>query len=271
MKLLAIDVGNTNISTGLFSSKGELEEAFKLPNSSPPGEFWAEAAGRLGPRFKEIGRVGLSSVVKGLAQRLAEGLLEYCSSSGRLSNKPPRTLVITGETEWPRRLQLASAYKAGLGTDRMLAAIAAAKLYGRPVIVVDIGSAVTVDLVDKDGVFRGGLILAGAGMRLRALAQFTSALPEISIPDPAEPPPLIGIDTVSCMSAGVHHGMRQEIQGLVRAIQAEVGEASVILTGGGSRLFQKERPPKWRLDPWLVLKGIYFMMIAEEGESYARN
>ncbi len=269
MRLLAIDVGNTNISTGLFSSKGELEEAFKVPNSSPPGEFWSEVAGWLGPRFAGIERVGISSVVKGLAQRLEEGLLEFCSSRGGLS-KPPRTLVITRETEWPRRLHLRSAYKPGLGTDRMLAAIAASRLYGRPIIVVDIGSAVTIDLVDKEGVFRGGLILAGAGMRLRALAQFTSALPEVPIPDPEEPPPLIGTDTVGCMSAGVHHGLRQEIQGLVRAIQAELelGETGVVLTGGGSRLFLKDCPPGWRLDPWLVLKGIYYMA-AEEDKSHA--
>lgn len=263
MRLLAIDVGNTNISTGLFSgSSGELEEAWKVPNSSEPGEFWSEVARRLGPRLNEIEAVGLSSVVKGLAERLAAGLSESLASSGL--GEPPRVTVITKETRWPLR----SAYKPGLGTDRMLAAIGATKLYGRPVIVVDIGSAVTVDLVDKGGLFRGGLILAGAGMRLRALAQFTSALPEISIPDPEEPPPLVGTDTISCLSAGVHHGLRQEIQGLVSAIQAEVGKTSVVLTGGGSRLFLKDCPQGWRLDPWLVLKGIYF--VAEEAETQGR-
>lgn len=263
MRLLAIDVGNTNISAGLFSDSGELEEAWKVPNSS---EFWAEAARRLGPRLTEIGAVGLSSVVKGLAERLEAGLSEFFASRGL--GEPPKATVITKDTRWPLR----SAYKPGLGTDRMLAAIAASRLYGRPVIVVDIGSAVTVDLVDKAGVFRGGLILAGAGMRLRALAQFTSALPEVPIPDPEEPPPLIGTDTVQCLSAGVHHGMRQEIQGLVRAIQAQEGEPEpkVVLTGGGSRLFQRDRPTGWRLDPWLVLKGIYFV-VAEEDEAHARK
>ncbi|MCR4404274.1 MAG: type III pantothenate kinase [Candidatus Acetothermia bacterium] len=259
MRLLAIDVGNTNISAGLFSDSGELEEAWKVPNSS---EFWAEAARRLGRRFNGIEAVGLSSVVKGLAEQLKSGLSEFFASCGL--GRPPQVRVLTKDTRWP----LPSAYKPGLGTDRMLAAIAASRLYGRPVIVVDIGSAVTVDFVDKEGVFRGGLILAGAGMRLRALAQFTSALPEIPIPDPEEPPPLIGTDTVSCMSAGVHHGLRQEIQGLVRAIQAQAAqegapEAAVALTGGGSRLFAKDCPEGWRLDPWLVLKGIYFVVVEE--------
>jgi type III pantothenate kinase len=263
LRLLAIDAGNTNISAGLFLNFGEPEEAWKVPNSLAPREFWTEAARRLGPRFNELEAVGLSSVVKGLAERLAAGLREFYASCGL--GEPPRVKVITKETEWP----LPSAYKPGLGTDRMLAAIAASRLYGRPVIVVDIGSAVTVDLVDGEGVFRGGLILAGAGMRLRALAQFTSALPEVPIPDPQAPPPLIGTDTIGCMSAGVHYGMRLEIQGLVSAIQAEVGKTSVVLTGGGSRLFQEGRPKGWRLDPWLVLKGIY-LLTAEEGD-HARS
>lgn len=232
-------MGNTIISTGLFSgSAGELEEALKLPNSTEPGEFWSEVAARLGPRFKEITVVGLSSVVKGLAERLAAGLSELFAARGTGSGEPPRVTVITKETVWPLR----SAYKPGLGTDRMLAAIGATKLYGRPVIVIDIGSAVTVDLVDKGGVFRGGLILAGAAMRLRALAQFTSALPEIPIPDPEAPPPLIGTDTVGCLSAGAHHGMRLEIQGMVGAIQAEVGKAAVVLTGGGEPTLPQGMP-----------------------------
>ena len=252
MSLLAIDVGNTNISIGLFLGE-ELEETFNIPVSFDPKRFWPEVERKLGQdRFKEITTVAISSVVKGIDLNLADSLAEFYFMNHL--GEVPKVSLITKDTKWP----LASAYKSGLGTDRMLAAVAAAMLHGRPVIVVDIGSAVTVDLVDSEGVFRGGIILAGAGMRLRALAQFTSALPEIPIPE--EPPPLIGADTIECMSSGVHHGMRQEIQGLVSAIQAEIGEeAPVVLTGQGSRLFREQRPAGWWIEEGLVLKGIYFV------------
>lgn len=252
MSLLAIDVGNTNISIGLFEGS-KLEEAFKIPVSSAPKRFWPEVESKLGEnRFREIVMVGVSSVVKGMELNLADSLAGFCSLDHL--GEMPRLSLITKDTKWP----LDSAYEPGLGTDRMLAATAAAALYGRPVTVVDIGSAVTVDLVDGEGIFRGGIILAGAGMRLRALAQFTSALPEISIP--TKPPPLIGTDAIGCMNSGIHHGMRQEIQGLVSAIQAEIGEETpVVLTGQGSQLFREHRPVDWWIDEWLVLKGIYFV------------
>lgn len=257
MSLLAIDVGNTNISTGLFFD-GEMEGAFKIPVSSEPKQFWPEVECKLGKaRFKEITTVAISSVVREMDLNLADSLAEFYSMN--YSGEVPKVSLITKDTRWP----LVSAYKPGLGTDRMLAAIAAAKLHGQPVVTIDIGSAVTVDFVDSEGVFRGGIILAGAGMRLRALAQFTSALPEIPIPD--KPPLLIGTDTIGCMTSGVHHGMRQEIQGLVLAIQAEIGkEPSVVLTGQGSQLFRKDRPVGWWIEEWLVLKGIYF--VASEGD-----
>lgn len=252
MSFLTIDVGNTHISTGLFVGK-RLVRAFKVPVVSDIQRFWPHAECQIGrERFEGITGVGISSVVAGKD-------IELVNSRFKLRDPHPSReewdiTRITRDTEWP----LASAYESGLGTDRMLASVAAVRLHGKPVITVDIGSAVTVDLVDDDGVFRGGVILAGAGMRLRALAQFTSALPEVSIPD--GPPPLIGRSTVACISSGIHHGMRQEILGLVAEIQRGIpGRAHVVLTGQGSRLFLEDRPRGWHIDEWLVLKGIRYV------------
>jgi len=251
MAFLAVDIGNTNIKTGYFAG-GELAGTLESPSTLDPGEYWAGVGRWLGrDRFESIESVGIASVVKGLGARVSEAL----AGSDRLARaRSPRVWILGGD--FPFALE--SAYKPGLlGVDRMLAAIAGVSLFGKPVITVDIGSAVTIDFVDHGGVFRGGLILAGGGFRLKALADFTSLLPEIPVPE--SPPPLIGTDTEACLGSGVYHGMRAEIEGLVRQIQEEAGRAiPVVMTGKGSRLFHESLPEGWHLEDWLVLKGIYF-------------
>ncbi len=250
MSFLAIDIGNTNITTGLFL-EGRLEEPLKMASSLDPREYWPRVEQWLGrERFNSVESAAISSVVRDLDTAISNALpTSPLDSKGRL----PRVTIITKDFPFP----LGSAYEPGLlGRDRMLAAVAGANLFGTPVITVDIGSAVTVDLVDGGGVFRGGLILAGGGFRVRALAEFTSLLPEI--PVPLSPPPLVGTNTTECLSSGIYHGMRAEIQGLVSQIQKEAkASTAVVLTGQGSRLFQQSRPPGWQIEEWLVLKGIY--------------
>jgi len=249
--LLAIDVGNTNTSIGLFDSRG-LKEAFKLPTAMEAKTFWPKLEKQLSKPLNKISRIAISSVVKGRGEELKVSLKDYLLRCGC---QPSFRVTILGPgTEWPMK----SIYRGNLGTDRILAAIAGAKIYGIPVIVVDIGSAVTIDFIDDKARFKGGIILAGAKMRIRALAEFTSALPQISIPD--SPPPLIGANTVECMSSGIYHGMREEIEGLVSSIQAGAGRTAVVVTGQGNRLFKKDTPSGWQLDDWLVIKGIHFVV-----------
>ena len=250
MGFLAIDIGNTNITVGHFHG-GELRQTLKIPSVTDPREFSPRIEEWLGAeRFQSIRSVGVSSVVRDLENTVSESLAGVYRSKGL---KPPRFVLITRDSPSP----LKSSYKRGmLGTDRMLAAVAAASLFGKPVITVDIGSAVTIDLVDGDGVFQGGFILAGAGFRARALAAFTSLLPEVPVPQ--SPPPLLGTDTVGCLSSGIYHGMRAEILGLVAQVQGEVGAPTpVVLTGQGSRLFREDLPQGWHIEEWLVLKGIF--------------
>ena len=251
MAFLAIDIGNTHITTGYFS-RDEMVETLKMPTASHPQEFWSRVEQWLGAnRFMSVRSAGVSSVVRNLETTLADAF----TSQGRVfRGKLPQVSIITKDFPFPLR----SAYQPGLiGTDRMLAAVAGVNLFGKPVITVDIGSAVTIDLVDGHDIFRGGLILAGGGFRARALAAFTSLLPEIPVPQSA--PPLVGTNTVDCLSSGVYHGMRAEIRGLVSEIQNQIGEVTpVVLTGQGSRLFQEDLPDGWHIEEWLVLKGIYY-------------
>ncbi len=251
MGFLAIDIGNTNITTGHFLL-GDLKKTLEIPSSLVPSKYGSRILEWLGrDSFMGIEEVGISSVVKKLDTKISNVL-----DATRAASKAKRPLVSIITRDFP--FPLKSAYEPGLlGTDRMLAAVAAANLCGKPVVTVDIGSAVTIDLVDSEGMFRGGLILAGGGLRAKALSTFTSLLPEIPIPQ--SPPPLIGTSTVACMSSGIYHGMRAEIQGLVSQIHEEMNVTTpVVLTGQGSRLFQASLPQDWQIEEWLVLKGIYF-------------
>jgi type III pantothenate kinase len=251
MSFLAIEIGNANIKIGHFE-KDDLAETLKMPLGGHVAEFWPQLEQSMGEeRFGSIRAVGLSSVVKGLYEAILEALGGVCSMVGR---KRPRTWRITRESEFP----LGSVYRPGLlGTDRMLGAVAGVHLFGKPVVTVDIGTAVTIDHVDGQGVFQGGFILAGGGLRAQALAEHTSLLPEIPVPQ--SPPPFIGTDTVGCLSSGIYHGMRAEIQTLVAEVHREIGTITpVVVTGQGNRLFQRGLPEGWHIDPWLVLKGIYY-------------
>lgn len=257
MDFLAIDIGNTNITTGHFLT-GDLKETLKMPSSLDPREYWPRIKQWLGrEEFEAIQAVGISSVVRNLDTQIADGFATIRSVT---PGETSPVAIITKDFPFP----LKSAYQPGLlGTDRMLAAVAGASLFGKPVVIVDIGSAVTIDLVDGDGVFRGGQILAGGGLRAKALAAFTSLLPEIEVPQ--SPPPLIGTSTVECLSSGIYHGMRAEIQGLVSQIQGEINaKTAAVLTGQGSRLFQGNLPQGWQIEEWLVLKGIYYSCRASE-------
>ena len=251
MSFLAIDIGNANIKVGRFE-RGELAETLTAPADGDGAGFWRRIEQWLGDRrFGSIQGVGVSTVVKDFDALLLEALVTTCSAAGK---EPPRTWRITRESQFP----LTSAYRPGLlGTDRMLGAVAGAFLFGKPVVTVDIGTAVTIDLVDGRGVFRGGFILAGGHLRVRALAEHTSLLPEIPVPQ--SPPALIGTDTVGCLSSGIYHGMRAEIQTLVAEVHREIGTITpVVVTGQGNRLFQRGLPEGWHIDAWLVLKGIYY-------------
>jgi type III pantothenate kinase len=251
MAFLGIDIGNTNTKTGYFV-KGRLEVTLETASSLGSGEYWPQVEAWLGrDRFGTIEAVGISSVVRDLEASISDGL---ATIRGVLKEKSPRIFIITNNFPFP----LKSAYQPGLlGSDRMLAAVAGSALFGMPVITADIGSAVTLDAVDREGIFRGGVILAGGGFRARALAKFTSLLPEIPVPQSS--PALIGTDTVACLRSGIYHGMRAEIQGLVVQIQQALGvSAPVVLGGKGSRLFEQDLPEGWHIEKQLVLKGIYF-------------
>ena len=144
-----------------------------------------------------------------------------------------------------------------VGIDRLCAAAAAAAAFpGRPLVVVDCGTATTVDLVSAAGEFLGGAILPGPTLLARALAEGTSRLPEVAALDSAPPPPMPGRSTQAAIAAGIGWGMRGAVARLVAEARAALGGSpDVILTGGSAGVVRDALPAAVEM-PDLVLAGI---------------
>jgi type III pantothenate kinase len=141
-----------------------------------------------------------------------------------------------------------------LGEDRLAAAVGAASLYpGRNLLIVDFGTAITIDQVSADGVFRGGNISPGMQMRYKALHQFTGRLPLIDSNGRKLP---MGRDTETAIRAGVMKGMEYEISGYIESMKHKYPELLVFLTGGDDFSFDTNVKSVIFADRFLVLKGL---------------
>jgi type III pantothenate kinase len=145
-----------------------------------------------------------------------------------------------------------------VGIDRLAAAaaVAVAKAAGRPAVVVDCGTATTVDLVSVDGRFLGGAILPGPGLLARALAEGTSRLPAVADLDSGALPAMPGRNTQQAIAAGIGFGMRGAVARLVAEAAAAVGGEPHLFLTGGSRGIVRDALPGATEIPDLVLHGI---------------
>ncbi len=143
-----------------------------------------------------------------------------------------------------------------VGTDRLLACYGARHIspVGGPLIVIDSGTAVTIDVLSATDKFLGGLIFPGIRTALKALAQNTDALPELEFDE--FPNFVIGNSTATAIHAGVFHSQVGAIRHIVDRIQMSSGPHQVILAGGGMRELLSEFPPSWIFVDDLVLRGL---------------
>lgn len=243
LALLAIVVGNTNTRFGVFHGK-ELLRADRAPNAD--FEALVERIIAIGADLPEADQkvAVLASDNPPISDRLFDEL------AGRLNAELFR---IGEDLEIP--LPRALAPEARPGQDRLLNCLAAYDVLQQACVVVDAGTAITVDFVDGHGTFQGGAIAPGANMSLRALHEHTAALPEIAFAPPAHE--AFGKDTREAMLQGVFHGAR----GLVRALVERYAEAyeaypTVIATGSDApALFEGDELID-RIVPDLTLRGV---------------
>ena len=271
--LVAVDIGNSSIKFGLFQREmlsseqnqavayaandllPDPLETFEVPIAHDTGSFdlkrlsaWCQA------HLTSDTHWSIGSVHRGAGTLLATTINSWSRQLGiawpvlRLENSD---LPITMRVDEPTRV----------GIDRLLAAVAANQLRApnRAAIVIDLGTATTVDLVEADGAFAGGAILPGIGMASRALADQTDALPHILLDPSAAPPSPLGKSTKSAIEAGLYWGA----VGAVRELASKLAAAQptgtdYFITGGASRAVAASLDELGAVHfvPHLVLSGI---------------
>jgi type III pantothenate kinase len=251
--LLVIDIGNTNLTVGLARA-GTLVAARRAatPTRATADELELLLDGLLrldDVGFGDVDAIACASVVPALAAAV-EAVADR--------RERPLTVASAGMVPLPVRVERPSE----VGADRLVNALAAARLHGTPAVVVDFGTATTFDCVAADGAYVGGAIAPGLELGLEALAARTARLPRIELraPDRA-----IGRDTVSAMQAGTVFGYQSLVAGLLGRIRRELADGAgvapsdvkAILTGGLSAApWAADLDGIDAIDPDLTLKGL---------------
>ena len=246
--LLVIDVGNTNITVGVFEDK-ELRCTFrmttKLPRTSDEyGITLKELVECQGIPSKEIHAVIVSSVVPDIMHSLGSAIIKYFGIKPMVVSAGIKT-GIRIVTENPKQV----------GADRIVDAVAAYTLYGGPVIVIDYGTATTFDLVDASGAFLAGVIAPGIRTSAKALWEEAAKLPEIEI---CKPKSILAQETITSMQAGLVYGQIGQTEYIIRHMKEEfaAGEIKVVATGGLGKTIASETTAIDIYDPNLTLHGM---------------
>lgn len=247
--LLAVDVGNTQTVLGLFEGD-ELRGHWRIATEAhrTADELAVVFSGLLAlneQRMGDVSAVILSSVVPSLTR----SYVELASEVFEVPFYPVNALMETG---------LKNRYDdpSAVGADRIVNAVAAGHHYGFPAIIVDIGTATTVEAVDGEGCYLGGAILTGLYVALEALVSRTAKLPSVDLE--GEPPDVIATNTPDSIRSGFIYGYAGAIDSLVRRSRAELGaeDVCVVATGGPAGAIVRHCHEIGFFDPDLTLKGL---------------
>ncbi len=246
--LLTVDVGNTNITFGLF--KGEdLKYSFRMMTKQPRtsdeyGVVVMMLLQQLEVKKEEVEGIIISSVVPDLMHSLVGGLERYVGKKSLIVGPGVKT-GIKIVTENPREI----------GADRIVDAVGAFEKYGGPVLVMDFGTATTYDLISASGEFLAGITAPGIRISAKALWQDTAKLPEIEI---KKPDSILAQNTVTSMQAGLVYGQIGQTEYMVKKVKEESGldDLKVVATGGLGSIIADETDCIDVYDRMLTLDGL---------------
>jgi len=245
--LLAIDIGNTETTLGVFDGE-ELRATWHMATGvhRMADEYAALLLNLLhqqGLDIPDIKAGALCSVVPPLISTFGELFQRYFHIS---------PLVVGAGVKTGVRIRMDNPRE--MGADRIVNAAAAHHLYGGPVIVTDLGTATTFDTVSKEGDYLGGAIAPGIMAAAEALFTRAAMLPRVELTRPKR---AIGTNTIAAMQSGIIFGYVGLIEGIVARIQQELGEkAKVVATGGAAELLAKETAVIDVVNPDLTLIGL---------------
>lgn len=245
--LLAIDIGNTNLTIGLYEAD-KLAYHWRLAtdHNRMPDEYGLQLLGLLGHVGKNpahLHGVAVASVVPPLTGRVVQACREY------LKQEP---LIVDAGVKTGVRIRYED--PKSVGADRVCDAAAVLQLYGGPACVIDFGTATTFNAITKEGDYLGGAITAGVNLAAEALYTHAAKLPRIDL---QRPPSVIGRNTTHAMQSGLLFGYVSMVEGMVERFRKELGsEMKVIATGGLAESIAKETPIIQHISPWLTLDGL---------------
>jgi type III pantothenate kinase len=255
--LLAADVGNSNVSLGLFA-EGRLIGSWRTttrPDATPDevGATVREMLALDGHQLADVEAMAIASVVPPLTTTFMRFAQRRLGQRAAVIDAAALSGSLVIDIERP----------AEAGADRLCNALAAGVEFGGPAIVVDLGTSTNFDLIDAKGAYIGGAIAPGLGLSLEALVGHASKLPRIELRRPAR---AIGTNTVHAMQSGTVLGYIGLVSGLLTALRSELAERSptesrvtVIATGGYTQEpWLKDVPGIDAIEPDLTLRGIWY-------------
>ncbi|HXG50773.1 MAG TPA: type III pantothenate kinase [candidate division Zixibacteria bacterium] len=244
--LLAIDIGNTNIVLGLYDGRNLITH-WRLVTADRTADEYGVLIAQLvsweGFRCQQVDAIAVSCVVPPMVGVTHEWAAKFFK-------REPLFVGPGIKTGMPILYDSPK----DVGADRIVNGVAAYEKYRGPCIVVDFGTATTVDCISKKGEYLGGAIAPGLLISLEALVQRASKLPRIEIVRPKE---TVGKNTVQSIQAGIYYGYVGLVDGIVRRMQREQGaQAKVVATGGLAPLLASECETIDEVDEFLTLDGL---------------
>lgn len=245
--LLAIDIGNTNIVLGGFEGDKLTFVARIATNATKTEDEYATKIRSI----LVLHKVETASVKGAIISSVVPPLNSVMKQAIRIVYGIEPIMVGPGIKTG---INILCDNPSTVGADLICACVAANQIYGSPALIVDMGTATKMMVIDKNGAFIGVSIIPGVGIALKALANNTAQLPQISLEAPES---VIGKNTVDCMRSGVVYGNACLIDGMIDRINEEMGEElQVIATGGLASTIVCHCKHKIIQDEDLVLKGL---------------
>lgn len=245
--ILAVDIGNTNITIGMFEGD-DLVGTFRMTTdiqrtSDEYGIFISQAIQLKGTCSKVEGVI-ISSVVPNIMYSFESGIRKYLKV----------TPIIVG-VGTKTGIKIQTAHPAEIGADRIVDAVAGYELYGGPILVMDYGTATTFDVINEEGGFIAGITSPGIKLAANALWSGTAKLPEIEI---KKPDSILAKDTITSMQAGLVYGYIGQTEYIIRKVKEEMGleYMHVVATGGLGKIIADATGEIEVYDPDLTLKGL---------------
>ncbi|KGR76586.1 type III pantothenate kinase [Ureibacillus manganicus] len=249
--ILVLDAGNSTIDIGVYQNDLLLHHWRMETNLHKTEDEYAMTVKtfflHVERKFEDVEGVIISSVVPSIMYSLQEMCRKYFKINPLIVGPGVKT-GLNIKYENPRQV----------GSDRIVNAVAALAEYGgRPIVIVDFGTAITYCYIDEKGNYIGGAITPGITISLEALFNEASKLPRIELLKPSN---VIGKNTVAAMQSGIFYGFIGQVEGIVRRIIEQSNEEPIVIaTGGLSKLFGYEAKIVDIVDPLLTLKGLYIL------------